>query len=201
MLCGFDFGRSPRKCIEWGQAALITPTEPGNPKIAFAKHSNSFFWTFAAFWQAQCDSVCSPLKRMVEPSHAFPALRLWSVFLLHFLVLFGFYSPPFLALLLLDSCSCCSWPWKAVQNVREAKASGSGPGTTSLTNSTSRGLCPTWNTYPIFKSLWVGEPCEELCRRWPVCKSWVGLQEQGLSFCFLFSQLQRCSVASWAPVF
>ena len=76
VLCGFDFGRSPRKCIEWGQAALITPTEPGNPKIAFAKHSNSFFWTFAAFWQAQCDSVRSPLKRMVEPSHAFPAFLL-----------------------------------------------------------------------------------------------------------------------------
>ena len=82
-----------------GQAALITPTEPGNPQIALAEPSASFFWKLAAFWQAQLDSVCSPLKRMVEPSHTFPALCLWAV--LHCLVLFGFCSPPFLALLLM----------------------------------------------------------------------------------------------------
>ena len=31
----------------------------------------------------------------------------------------------------------------------------------------------------------MGRPCEELCRRWSVCKACVGLQEQGLSFVFL----------------
>ena len=35
--------------------------------------SASFFWKLVAFWQAQFDSVWSPLKRMVEPSHTPPS--------------------------------------------------------------------------------------------------------------------------------